>query len=100
MDPLTYELLSWLAAGNAVFRPREATAQAEQAFREVVERLRRLREAGLVTYLEGHVSQTKSGIYLAVGPVLLTEAGRSSLERDRRLGDRPPWSGGMLPWRV
>jgi hypothetical protein len=98
MDELTYELLTWLAEGYAVFRPREATAEAETAFREVVALLRRLRDAGLVSYLEGHISQMASGIFVAVGPVLLTPAGRAALERDRRLGERPPWKG-SLPWR-
>ena len=34
VDDLDYEMLSWLAAGNSVFRPREATHEAEEAFRE------------------------------------------------------------------
>ena len=99
MDELTYELLAWLGEGNGVLRPRESTAQAEEEFREVVVALRRLREEGLVTYLNGHVSETTSGIFLAVGPVLLTPAGVLALERDRRAGARPPWPG-PLPWRV
>jgi hypothetical protein len=99
MDQLTHELLAWLAAGNGVLRPRESTAEAEEEFREVVVALRRLREDGLVTYLNGHVSETTSGIFLAVGPVLLTPEGEAALERDRRAGPRPPWPG-PLPWRV
>jgi hypothetical protein len=99
MDQLTHELLAWLAAGNGVLRPRETTAEAEEEFREVVVALRRLREDGLVTYLNGHVSEPTSGIFLAVGPVLLTPQGESALERDRAAGTRPPWPG-PLPWRV
>jgi hypothetical protein len=99
MDQLTHELLAWLAAGNGVLRPRESTAEAEEEFREVVVILRRLREDGLVTYLNGHVSETTSGIFLAVGPVLLTPQGESALERDRLAGARPGWPG-PLPWRV
>jgi hypothetical protein len=99
MEQLTHELLAWLAAGNGVLRPRESTAEAEEEFREVVVALRRLRENGLVTYLNGHVSETTSGIFLAVGPVLLTPAGELALKRAYRNGDRPPWPG-PLPWRV
>ena len=99
MDPLTYQLLSWLAAGNAIFRPRDATAEAQVQFREVVQTLGRLRDRGWVSYLSGHVSETSSGTYLAVGPVLLTPQGEAALQRDLRLGARPPWPG-ALPWRV
>jgi hypothetical protein len=99
MDQLTHELLAWLGAGNSVVRPRETTAQGEEEFREVVVALRRLREDGLVTYLNGHVSETSSGIFLAVGPVLLTPEGELALERERRAGARPTWPG-TLPWRV
>ena len=99
MDPLTYQLLSWLAAGNTVLRPRDGTAEAQVEFHEVVQALGRLRDRGWVTYLSGHVSQTSSGTYLAVGPVLLTPKGETELLRDRRLGARPPWPG-ALPWRA
>jgi hypothetical protein len=99
MEQLTHELLAWLAAGNGVLRPRESTAEAEEEFREVVVALRRLRENGLVTSLNGHVSETTSGIFLAVGPVLLTPAGEQALERDSQAEARPPWPG-PLPWRV
>ena len=99
MDSLTHQLLSWLASGNAVLRPRDATPEAQAEFREVVQALGRLRDNGLVTYLSGHISQTSSGTYLAVGPVLLTLAGETALLRDRRLGARPPWPG-ALPWRA
>ena len=100
MDDLTYEVLSWLTAGNRVFRPEEATRESEEAFRGVVALLQALREKGLVSYLDGHVTQTGAGIYLMVGPVHLTPAGVSALERDRRSGERPPRSGESLPWRV
>ena len=98
MDALTYQLLSWLAVGNAVLRPRDATAEAHAEFEGVVQALGRLRDKGWVTYLSGHMSQTSSGTYLAVGPVLLTPQGETALLRDRRLGARPPWPG-ALPWR-
>jgi hypothetical protein len=58
MDPLTYQLLNWLAAGNAVFRPRDATAEAQADFREAVQALGRLRDVGWVSYLSGRVSDT------------------------------------------
>jgi hypothetical protein len=99
VDDLEYEVLAWLAAGNKVFRPREAIAQAEEAFRAVVAVLDRLRERGLVSYLDGHIAHTESGIYLMVGPVGLTPTGELALERDRSLGARPPWAHGPLPWR-
>ncbi len=96
---LDSEMLSWLAAGNSVFRPREATHEAEDAFREVVMRLVRLRDREQVGYVDGHVTTTEAGIYLMVGPVQLTPAGNAMLERDQRLGPRPPRSGDPIPWR-
>jgi hypothetical protein len=99
VDDLDYEMLHWLAAGNSVFRPREATREAEEAFREVVMRLVRLRDREQVSYLDGHVTTTEAGIYLMVGPVQLTPDGKAMLERDQRLGPRPPRSGDSLPWR-
>ena len=100
MDDLTYEVLSWLAAGNSVFMPRESTAHGEEAFRGVEPLLHRLRDQRLITYVDGHITQTQSGIYLIVGPVHLTPDGRSALERDLRSGERPQWKGEALPWRV
>lgn len=100
MDDLTYEVLSWLTTGNSVFRPREATLDAEEAFRGVVSLLHQLRDKGLVSYLDGHVTQTESGIYLMIGPVHLTPAGSSALERDYRSGERSPRAGDPLPWRM
>jgi hypothetical protein len=99
MDDLTYEVLAWLAFGNSVFRPREAIKEAEEAFRGVLVALQRLRDKGFVAFLDGHITQTGAGIYLMVGPVMLTPAGKSELERDRSLGARFPWSAGPLPWR-
>ena len=61
MDALTYQLLSWLAVGNAVLRPRDATAEAHAEFEGVVQALGRSRDKGWVTYLSGHMSQTSSG---------------------------------------
>jgi hypothetical protein len=98
MDDLEYEALAWLSAGNSVFRPREATREAEEAFRAVIGPLARLRAAGLVNYLDGHVAQRKSGIYLMVGPVALTMDGKAALERDRHVS-RTQRQGGLLPWR-
>lgn len=50
MNDLEYEVLAWLAAGNSVFRPREATREAEEAFWGAVELLGVLRDRGLVDY--------------------------------------------------
>jgi hypothetical protein len=99
VDDLEYEVLAWLGAGNKMFRPREVTVQAEEAFRGVIAVLNRLRDRALLSYLDAHVAQTESGIYLMVGPVQLTPAGVSALERDRSLGARPSWAHGPLPWR-
>ena len=99
VDDLDYELLAWLALGTACFRPREAIQEAEEAFPVVVEHLGALRDHGLVKYRNEHVTTTESGIFLGVGPVQLTPAGKDALEHDQRLGPRPPRSGGLLPWR-
>jgi hypothetical protein len=98
VDHLTYEILAWLAAGNRLFRPREATAKDENEFRDLVAVLAQLRGKGWVSFLDGHISRTGSGIYLAVGPVLLTPEGLAALESDVRLGARAPWPG-LVPWR-
>jgi hypothetical protein len=90
VNDLEYEVLAWLAAGNSVFRPREATHDAEEAFRGAVQLLGVLRDRGLVDYRDEHVTKTESGIYLVVGPVQLTPAGKDALEPDLRLGPRPP----------
>jgi hypothetical protein len=48
VNDLAYEVLSWLAEGNSVFRPREATREAEEGFRGLVHLLGQLRlRAGL-----------------------------------------------------
>ena len=99
MKDLEYDVLSWLAAGNSVFRAREATRDAEETFREVVALLSVLRSRGLVDYRDEHVTKTGSGIYLVVGPVQLTPAGKDVLERDLRLGPRPPRPDDSVPWR-
>ncbi len=88
MDSLSYELLAWLDAGNSVFRPRGATRDAEEQFREVVALLARLREKGFVDYLDRHVARGSSGIYLMVGPVQLTGEGKAALECDCSFGPR------------
>lgn len=99
MNDLEYDVLSWLAAGNSVFRPREATREAEEAFRGTVQLLGVLRDRGLVSYRDEHVTTTESGIFLGVGPVQLTPAGKEALERDRRLGPRPARPSDSVPWR-
>lgn len=98
MDDLTYQVLCFLEAGNSVFRPRETSPHTDENFRDLVTLLDRLKAQQFVTYLSTHISQTKSGIYLMAGPVYLTPAGGTALERDRSLGARPPWTG-SLPWR-
>ena len=97
LDPLSFEMLAWLAGGGSVFRPRRDTAQPEE-FEEVVRLLREMRLKELVTFLDGHLSTTAGGAYLAVGPVLITPRGMALLERDRHLGERPSY--GRLPWQA
>ena len=99
MDPLSYQILSWLASGKTVFRPRDATTATQGDFHEVVQALGRLRDIGWVSYLSGHISETASGTYLAVGSVHLTPQGETALLRDRRLGARPVWPD-ALPWQT
>jgi len=82
-----------------VFQPREAAQENEDAFLAVVALLGRLREQGLVDYIEAHVSQTESGRFLKVGPVQLTPDGKAALEHDRRLGPRPRCPDAKPPWR-
>ena len=72
MDDLTYEVLSWVAAGNSMFRPCESTREAEKAFLGTVSLLHQLRERALIRYLDAHVAKRESGSYLMVGPVQLT----------------------------
>jgi hypothetical protein len=97
---LEYQVLAWLAAGNGVFRPRDATLQAEETFREVVVLLARLRTKGLLDYQDRHVMKGQSGIHLMVGPVKLTPEGKAELERDRQLGSRPSRLVESMPWRA
>lgn len=60
---------------NSVFRPREATREAEEAFSGVVEHLGALRDQGLVKYRNEDVTMTESGIFLGVGPCRQGRAG-------------------------
>ena len=99
MDDLSYELLSKLAGGHKIFHPRDHSALAKHNFQVVVELLQRLQNQGFVAYQPRHIAQSESGAYLMVGPVDLTPEGNAALDRDRRLGARPPASGGPLPWR-
>ena len=52
-------------------------------------RLVRLRDREHVSYLDGHVTKTGSGIYLMVGPVQLTAEGKAALARDQEPGTSP-----------
>jgi hypothetical protein len=99
MDNLEYEVLSYLEAGRSVFRPRNLSQEAQQAFGELVGLLLRLRREGCIEFPDGRISKTGRGTYLAVGPVDLTETGRAALTRDRRLGERPGRTYDRL-WRL
>lgn len=77
------------AARGHTFRPDDA---AEESFDALVERLRTLRERGLLELDERHVMHAQEGGYLMAGPCAITDAGRSALEADRLLGPRAPGS--------
>ncbi len=89
MDSLEYEVLSYLEAGRSIFRPRNLSREAQQAFVELLGLLLRLRREGSIEFSESRISKTEQGTYLAAGPVDLTESGRVALARDRRLSERP-----------
>ncbi len=67
------------------YRPSDAEGED---FDALVERLRRLRDRGLLRLDEGRFMVSQAGRYLMAGPCDLTEAGRRALEQDRRLGPR------------
>ena len=99
MDSLEYEVLSYLEAGRSMFRPRNLSGEAQQAFVELMGLLLRLRREGSVEFPDGRISKTAQGTYLAVGPVDLTEAGQAALARERRLSARPVRTYDRL-WRL
>jgi hypothetical protein len=99
MDNLEYEVLSYLEAGRSVFRPRNLSQEAQQAFIELMGLLLRLRKEGCLEFPDCRIFRTGQGTYLAAGPVELTDAGRSALTRDRRLGERPGRAYDRL-WRL
>jgi hypothetical protein len=98
MDELEYEVLSGIARGQSVFRPKDRSPAAQQAFGETVGLLLRLRRGGLIDFTDSRISKTEQGSYLAVGPVTLTPQGLAALTKDRRLGLRPPRTYDR-PWR-
>jgi hypothetical protein len=83
VDDLDYELLAWLEGGHFIFWPQEVAAGCDQPFLAVVARLLRLRDQGLVAFLDSHVAKTESGTYLMVGPVQLRPA---AIARSGRTG--------------
>ena len=99
MNSLEYEVLSNLAAGRSMFRPRILSSDAQQAFVELMGLLLRLRRDGLVEFPDARISKTAQGTYLAVGAVDLAQAGWAALARERRLGERPGRTYDRL-WRL
>ncbi|MBA3497327.1 MAG: hypothetical protein H0T86_09490 [Gemmatimonadales bacterium] len=77
-------LLTRCAQGHT-FRPADAE---EDGFERLVDRLRGLRDRGLLRLDEGRFMKAKDGRHLMAGPCDLTDAGRHALDRDRRLGPR------------
>jgi hypothetical protein len=90
MEQIDFDLLCRLEAGESVFQPAGQTEDTRELFAQTVERLLQLRDRGLVRFPEGRIAMNAQGAYLMVGPCDLTEAGRRAIERDRRLGPRPP----------
>ena len=78
MDAVEYQLLSRLAAGGAVFRPGDPGLRGGGGFQYTVGRLLQLRARGLIRFAEEWAED-----YNAVGPCLLTTAGRRALEQHR-----------------
>jgi hypothetical protein len=96
---LEYEVLAWLASGHSVFSPPDRSDAGYAAFIETVDVLMLLRDRGWVGFPDGRLARTSGGTYVALGPVDLTTMGRAALERDRRLGERPPLEK-PLPWHT
>ena len=78
MDAVEYELLSRLAAGGAVFRPGGPGLPGRAGFHYTVGRLLQLRARGLIRFADEWADD-----YNAVGPCLLTTAGRRALQQHR-----------------
>jgi hypothetical protein len=78
MDAVEYELLSRLAAGGAVFRPGEPGVSGAGGFHYRVGRLLQLRARGLIRFADEWADD-----YNAIGPCLLTTAGRRALQWHR-----------------
>ena len=78
MDAVEYELLSRLAAGGAVFRPGGPGLPGRAGFHYTVGRLLQLRARGLIRFADEWADD-----YNAVGPCLLTAAGRRALQQQR-----------------
>jgi hypothetical protein len=74
-----------LAERGYTYRPTDA---APGLFELLVDHLRQLRDRGLLRLDEGRIMKTQRAGYLMAGPCDLTDAGRSALEQDRRLGPR------------
>jgi hypothetical protein len=55
----------------------------------LIDRLRSLRDRGLIRLPDSRIMRGQDGRILGAGPCDLTAAGREALERDRRLGPRP-----------
>src|SRR5687768_6517310 len=78
MDAVEYELLSRLAGDGAVFRPGDPGRPGGGGFQYTVGRLLQLRARGLIRFAEEWAED-----YNAVGPCLLTTAGRRALQQHR-----------------
>ena len=82
-----YDLLTKIEQGIAVFR-QEAGPGVDPAFSKIFDGLMALRSQGLIRLPDGRIMRDRAGRVMMAGPCDLTEAGRTALEQDRRLGPR------------
>jgi hypothetical protein len=80
LDPRDHELLQQIAGGEQVITPAEGEATDAPSWLQVVERLRRLRDRGLIRMSEPRRYFNQPG-YPRVGPCELTADGWDLLER-------------------
>jgi hypothetical protein len=84
------QLMECIEAGERMFRPGTTGSSGDEPFELLVERLRNLRERGLIDMPEprvAHASDAAADASRFAGPCYLTDAGRAELEHFRR-GDR------------
>jgi hypothetical protein len=84
MDAEDRELLKLIAEGTTHFRPVQDEPSDSPRWAEQVDRLRRLREAGLIRMPEPKRDDDQPGYPAGVGPCELTPEGRAALSNVQR----------------